>query len=197
MPLPPREYDRSVNPEIERLLYQAQVVRQDAEGVLSGLTDSQFNWTPPDGRWSMAQCLDHLNVTNGRFLPALRAAVEKGIAEKRLNDGPYAYGFVSRYLHRMMGPPPKKRFKAPKRFQPAPRRSLPEALAEWDRTHAEMERLIRSSNGLDLVRLKVPSPVTKLIQYNLGMAFWIMMAHDRRHICQAREVRNLPAFPAE
>jgi len=196
MPIPPREYDRTINPEIERLLYQLQVVREDAEGVLAGLADNQFNWAPPDGRWSVAQCLDHLNVTNAQFLPALRSVIEKGMAEKRLHDGPYAYGFVSRYLYRMMGPPPKRKFKAPKKFQPAPRRSLPEALAEWSRTHAEMEELIRASNGLDLARIKAPSPVTSLIKYNLGMAFWIMMAHDRRHIYQAREVRNLPAFPA-
>lgn len=185
-----------MNAEIERLLYQLHVVRQDGEGLLIGLSDHQFNWTPADGCWSMAQCFDHLNVTNGRFFTTLRAAVEKAVAEKRFHEGPYAYGFVSRHVLRMMGPPPKRKFKAPKQFQPAPRRSLQDVLAEWGRTHDTAEELIRASNGLDLARVKVPSPVTRLIKYNLGMAFWIMMAHDRRHIYQARELRTLPAFPA-
>jgi hypothetical protein len=68
---------------------------------------------------------------------------------------------------------------------------------EWVRTHKSLEQLVRDANGVDLAKVKVPSPITSLIRYNLGMAFWIQTAHDRRHLWQAREVRNSPGFPAE
>ena len=73
---------------------------------------------------------------------------------------------------------------------------MADVLTEWEASHARLEEVVRQADGLDLERIKVPSPVTNLIKYNLGMAFWIQTAHDRRHLWQAREVRNHPGFPA-
>lgn len=195
MPLPPRVYDRTLNSEIERLLYQVKVIRMEAEGLVWGLNDERFNWTPEAGRWSMAQCFDHLNITNRLMITQLEDAMQRGRAAGKLSDGPYTYGFVGRWFLRMMQPPVKRRFKAPKPFQPALRKKLEEVLPEWGRTHDRVAELIREANGLDLERIKVVSPATKLLKYNLGIAFWVQTTHDRRHLWQAREVRNQQRFP--
>jgi hypothetical protein len=195
MPLPARTYDRTVNAELERILYQMSVVRQESEGLLNGLREDQFQWQPAPGRWSIAQCLEHLNVLNGLYIPIFEEGIRKGRAENMLSDGPYSYSWLSRYMFRTMQPPVKRRFKAPKRFEPGPGRPLESVLAEWNSTHERLEAIVREANGLDLQRIKIPSPVTSLIRYNLGMAFWIQTAHDRRHLWQAREVRNHASFP--
>jgi hypothetical protein len=195
MPLPARTYDRTVNAELERILYQMSVVRQECEGLLNGLREDQFHWAPAPGVWSIAQCLDHLNVVNRLYIPIFEQAVNTGRAERISHDGPYSYSWLSRYMFRAMQPPVKRRFKAPKRFEPGPPRAVEAVLSDWNSTHERLEELVRQANGLDLQRIKAPSPVTSLIRYNLGMAFWIQTAHDRRHLWQAREVRNREAFP--
>ena len=196
MPLPRREYDRTINAEIERLVYQVKVIRQEADGLLWGLNDDQLNWSPGGGRWSMAQCFDHLNVSNQLFIKELEKAIRDGRAAGRLSQGPFAYGFLSRWFYRKMQPPVKARFRAPKSMEPAPRRTLAEVTAQWEATHNRLDDLINDANGLDLVAIKVTSPAASYIRYSLGMGFWIQTAHDRRHLWQARQVRNDTGFPA-
>ncbi|MBM3814592.1 MAG: DinB family protein [Acidimicrobiia bacterium] len=195
MPIPTRAYDRSLNAEIERLLYQVDVVCQDAEGLLNGLDQQQVNWSPAPGSWSIAQNLQHLNLTNKFFLANLEKVVAYGRAAGRLAGGPYSYSLLSRWMLKIVQPPAKTKFKAPKSFQPQQEIGLEALHATWTQSHDTLRELIQASNGLDLVGIKVASPVTSLLKYNLGMAFWIITAHDRRHLAQAREVRNHSAFP--
>jgi hypothetical protein len=44
--------------------------------------------------------------------------------------------------------------------------------------------------------VKARSPVSKRIRFSLGAAFAAISAHQRRHLWQARQLRNDPAFPA-
>jgi len=195
MPLPARIPDKTLNAEIERLLYQSKVVREEAEGLVWGLSDDQFNWSPGPGQWSLGQCIDHLNVAGRQMLEKMEVAIREARAAGILGEGPYAYGFFSRWFLRLMQPPVKRRFKAPPKFQPSPRLKMTDVLAEWGRIHTRLEDLLHDASGLDLARIKITSPVNSLIRYPLGVAFWIQLAHDRRHLWQGRNVRNLPVFP--
>lgn len=195
MPLPARERDVALNAELERLVYQVKVVREEAEGLFWGLTDDQFNWTPAPGRWSMAQCFDHLNVTNRKMIESIEAASRQGRAAGKLSDGPFVYGFLARWFLNTLQPPVKRKFGAPAKFQPGARKSLSETKAEWERVHDKVVELIHGSNGLDLAKIKVPSPAASWLKYPLGAAFWVLTTHDKRHLWQARNVRNEKAFP--
>jgi hypothetical protein len=196
MSLPPRPYERSVNPELERLLYQVNVIKMDARGLAGNLTHEQFNWKPAPGMWSVGQCFDHLNAFNRRWLPILEEAIERGRARGLLDPGPYTYGFLSRWLLANMEPPAKRKFRAPRRFEPSADCAVDEVMAEFQSLHERLEELLRAADGLDLARIRVSSPVTRWIRYSLGMSFWLLAAHDRRHIYQAREVCKAPGFPA-
>lgn len=196
MPLPRREYDRSINAEIERLVYQVTVIRQEAEGLLWGLSDEQFNWSPGPGRWSMAQCFDHLNISNELVIKESEKAIRDGRAAGKMSHGPFAYGFLSRWFYRKLQPPVKSRFKAPKNMEPAPRCSLAEVTERWEAGHERINDLIHDADGLDLAAIKVTSVAASFIRYSLGIGFWIQTAHDRRHLWQSRQVRNHASFPA-
>lgn len=199
MPLPVRAEDRKLDAEIERLLYQVDVIVQEAEGLVEKLNVEQFNWSPAKGRWSMAENFDHLNVTNGLMMAAFSAAVTKARAEGRLGTGPYTYGFLSRWFYRNIQPPVRGRYSAPKKFQPQPKQGRPaepgEVMEEFRTSHERLKQLIVSADGVDLAAVKVVSPVSSLFKYELGMGFWIMCGHDRRHLWQARNVRNHVEFP--
>jgi hypothetical protein len=195
MPLPPRTNVKVLNPEVERLLFQEKVITEELEGLMDGLSEPQFQWTPQPGTWSMGQCIDHLNATDRTFLSNIEAAIAKGRAAGMVGEGPYTYGFFSRLMHRMTIPPVKRRFPAPAMFRPGMNKNKAAVLMEWKTNHERMKAVMESANGLDMQRIKVQSPASKLVKVNLGMAFWILTAHEKRHLWQARNVRNNLGFP--
>jgi len=54
---------------------------------------------------------------------------------------------------------------------------------------------VRRSDGLDLARIRTISPVNRLVRLPLGAYFAFILAHNRRHLWQGRQVRASPDFP--
>jgi len=65
---------------------------------------------------------------------------------------------------------------------------------EFARVRDELAQRMRESDGLDLAHIRTISPVNRLIRLPLGAYFAFILAHDRRHLWQARQVRNAPGF---
>jgi DinB superfamily len=196
MPIPTRAKSKILNPEIERLLYQVKVIVEEASGLFDGVSNAQFNWKPAPGSWSMAECFDHLNVSAKKMLDSMEPAIQKARATGQLSDGPFVYGFLGRMFNRMTAPPVKRRFSAPAAFRPSADKKMETVVAEWAKTHERMNQVIESASGIDLQRVKVTSPASSMIKFNLGIYFWVMTTHEKRHLWQARNVRNAPGFPA-
>ena len=172
-----------------------------AQSLVAGLSHAQFNWRPEPGRWSIAQCLAHLNTVNGGDLGALRAAIEAGKERKQIGEGPFTYGFFSRKFVASMDAPAKRRFKAPKYYEPPPEADPGETLAEYRRVSDEIRKMLQLAAGLDLARVKttlpaLPALVRAIVKMPLGARFELLAAHDRRHLWQADQVRNHADFPA-
>jgi DinB superfamily len=147
-------------------------------------------WTPridPD-RWSVAECVEHLNLTSRAYLPVIRGALEEG---RRLGGGApgrYRRDPVGWLLWRTMGPPVRLRMKTPAAFVPVPTESAEELVAEFDRLQAELIELTGAADGLPLRRLRVTSPFDARASYNLFSALSILPRHQHRHLWQAERL---------
>jgi hypothetical protein len=64
---------------------------------------------------------------------------------------------------------------------------------EWQAAIADR---IQRADGLDLKRARERSPAVPLFKWSLGTMLAITLAHERRHLWQARTVRNDKGFPA-
>jgi len=168
--------------------------RDDARALLAGLDDAAFNWRRVPGTWSMAECVDHLNITGRKYVRALDRAIEEGRARNLVGAGPFRYGLLEGWIVRFMDAPPKMRIKAPKAFVPASEARLAESLAAFVEMQDEFQKCLARADGLDLGRVKARSPVSKRIKFSLGAAFAAISAHQRRHLWQARQLRNDPRF---
>ncbi len=172
-----------------------EAAKTDARELLAGVGDPAFNWRHAPGTWSMAECLDHLNLTGRKYLRALDRAIEDGRAKKILGRGPFRYGLLESWTVRVMDAPPMFRIKAPKAFVPAAEARLAESLAAFATLQDEFQKSLARADGLDLRRVKVRSPVSRHIKFSLGKAFAAISAHQRRHLWQARQLRNDAGFP--
>ena len=183
-----------MTPELHELLRQIDAIKADGPALCAGLTESQFNWRPGEGRWSIAECLVHLNRSVSATLPAFDRAIADGRAKGRLakSGGPSRYGWFSRWMIGSMEPPPKRRMKTfgvfavPVGGTHTLARVLPEFVAMRD----QLAERVRRADGLDVKRIRTVSPVTRLLRLPLGAYLQFVVAHDRRHLWQARQVRN-------
>jgi hypothetical protein len=111
-------------------------------------------------------------------------AIRRGL----YGPGPYTYNWVGRVFVWIMEPPVRVRAKAPKPFQPAPSRPRRDIMAAFHAYQVQYIDRLRQASGLDLARARVASPVVRWLRMPLGSAFAVMLAHERRHLEQARRV---------
>jgi hypothetical protein len=172
-----------------------EAARADARDLLAGIGDPAFNWRRVPGTWSMAECIDHLNLTGRKYLRALDRAIEDGRARGLLGAGPFRYGLLEGWVVRAMDAPPMFRIKAPRAFVPAPTAPLAESLAAFLALQDDFQACLARASGLDLGKVKARSPVSRHLRFSLGKAFAGIAAHQRRHLWQARQMRADPQFP--
>lgn len=181
--------------ELEDYRRQFEAVRSDARSLVEGLTDAQFNWRQEPGRWSIAECLAHLNATGQMFLPAIDRQMKQARAAGMLSRGPYRHGLLGKLFLRTMEPPAKLKFKAPKLYTPMPEHLLAVIAPAFSSLQDQFVSRLREADGLDLGRVKVTSPANSFIKLTLGQTFAVLAAHERRHLWQARQVRQDANFP--
>lgn len=181
--------------ELDDFRQQFEQLADEADALAGTLTDDQFNWRPEDTRWSIAQCIEHLNVTARLYLPTLDEDIDEAIRRGLYGEGPFTYSLLTRTLLGLLEPPPRIRLKTPKAFLPPPQRRRQETLAGFRAYQMQFVDRLRQANGLDLSRARFAHPHSRLVRIPLGTGFAIVCAHERRHLWQARHVRQHPGFP--
>ncbi|MBZ5594075.1 MAG: DinB family protein [Acidobacteriia bacterium] len=194
----PRSDDRAEEPLVTDLadfLLQLDEIEADGEKLLSDLTEDQVHWSPVASRWSVAQCLVHLNIIGRRYLSALDETIERANRENLVGRGPFRYGFVERWIAHATEPPPGVRLRTPASARPPDDQPLVGVRVNFHLVQDELRTRVRAANGLDLARAKVTSPFVKSLKMGLGPCFAFLLAHERRHLWQAWRVRRHETFP--
>jgi hypothetical protein len=60
--------------------------------------------------------------------------------------------------------------------------------------NAQVASRLQAADGLDLSRPRVSAPTATMLRLNLFELFLFLAAHERRHLKQARDVREDPLF---
>jgi len=166
-----------------------------ATELVAPLTDDQFAWQPTPESWSVAQCLDHLNATARAYLPMLDEGIANAIRRGEHSPGPYAYNWIGRFMVYVVKPATRWRGTAPEAFLPPPGRRRPEIVAAFRAYQVQYVDRLRQASGLDLARARITSPLARWLRMPLGSAFAMLIAHEQRHLAQARRVLEAPGFP--
>ncbi len=164
--------------------------------MAAGLTEAQFNWRPAPEQWSIEECLSHLTMVGQVELLAIVAAIDqakaKGLTGASVtNGGPIEYPIWERFILRETEPPVRHSLSAPKRFVPLHGQPITGILPTFLHVQRNFGIQIARADGLDLRRVKVPTPITRFLKLSLGATLAQAAAHERRHIAQARRVRDM------
>ena len=184
-------------PDLEDCQRQFQQIGEGVGALAEGLTEAQFTWRPRQQGWSIQECFGHLTIVGQQYLRLIENAIQQARVRRITGNPPFHYGWLERSFLRQNEPPVRRRVPAPRRFRPVHGQPVTAILPTLLHVQREFIRLAELAKGLDLVRVKVRSPISRFIRFSLGITLAQQAAHERRHLEQARRVRENPAFPAK
>ena len=163
------------------------------ERLAAAVSDEKWNVRTDPSRWSAAECVAHLNITNTAFVPRIRKAIEqaRGLPRK---EGSYSKDLLGRMFGAMVGPLPKigktriGRVKTLPAFVPGGNLPKQQTIAEFKRINDELQAMTRECDGLAIDKVKIASPFGEKIHYNVYSALAMISRHDERHLQQAELV---------
>jgi hypothetical protein len=179
-----------VHPQLEQYHQQFEAIAAQAQELSAGLTEAQFNWRPAADQWSIEECLSHLTMVGQVELLAIEAAIDRARARGLTGVGNFEYPAWERFILRETEPPVRHAMSAPKRFVPLHGQPVTGVLPTFLHVQRNFGIQIARADGLDLRKVKVPTPITSLLKLSLGATLAQTAAHERRHLAQARRVRE-------
>jgi hypothetical protein len=176
-------------PELEQYRKEFEDIKMQAQEVTEGLDEARFNWRPSPKEWSIEECLGHLTMVGNWEIMAIEKAIDHAKASGLTGAGPFRYGPFQRFVLRQTEPPVGRKATAPKRFRPLHQQPITGILPSFLHLQSQLQVQIGRAEGLDLARIKVPTPIP-FVKLSLGMMFAQIAAHERRHLEQAKRVRQ-------
>lgn len=178
-----------------------QIELQSLEGLarfhrlVDGLSDAQLLWRPAPGSWGIAECLQHLNVSHELYRRPMRVTFERERQNSPLAPDAFRMGFLATKFISILEPPYRMKVKAPGKLLPAPDLDPRKVIEEFARSREEFLDFAREASRVDMSSIRFANPIVPIMKYSLTEAFMVMLAHDRRHLWQAENVRIHPGFP--
>ena len=176
--------------ELQGYLKQIEQIKADARALVAGLSEEQLGRRPAPGRWSIIECLAHLNTSVRVTLPVFDGAIAEARQRGLTGSGPFRYGWFARQIVRSMEPPPRWRMRTKAFLAPGDHPSPTGTLTDFFVVRDELAARLRQADGLDLKRARIRSPVARWLRMPLGAYFAFIITHERRHLWQARQVRD-------
>lgn len=164
------------------------LIRQVRE-LADGLDRDTFNRRPGEDRWSVGECVDHLNASARLYLPVLTEAIERARADGLTGIGAGGQTWLGRLVVWGMEPPPKRptRMKTWPELEPARDLDPADTLDQFEALHEELIVRMNEASDLDLGKVKVRSVLDSRLNLSLGDWFAFLAAHGRRHAWQAEQ----------
>lgn len=174
---------------------QVSELRTRLARLSAGLTAAQINWQPDGGKaWSVGQCLDHVTLTTHLY----GGFIDKAVAAAPAAQGPAAWpDLLGRGFIWFLEPP--ARIKTPAPAQAIPRSTFePGAvIAEAEGGLAYLQELTGRAVKVDSRRTRFANPLAGGRRvFNVATGILVMLAHARRHLTQAEQVKARGDFPS-
>jgi hypothetical protein len=176
--------------DLSGCLKVAAAIEADLARLATALTEAQFHAPPRTGGWSVGYCLEHLVLSGQAFLPRWDLALQEAGRNGSPAQESIQYAWWQRKILQLAENPTRLKARTVPSLMPYSRRPIEETVNRFLRMHQELVRRLTGSRGLDVCRTKVQSPFVSWIWYELGFSFDLALAHERRHLCQAWQVRQ-------
>jgi hypothetical protein len=170
--------------ERERAVAYLAETRENLLRTARNLSPTQFEYKPAPDRWSVAECLEHIAVTEGFILANINNTLQQAGASSKSGFGDD--GVVGMVVDRT------NRIKGPDRLMPTGRWPHEQLLGEFEVARKRTAEFAAATDA-PLREHGFPHPMLG----HLDCYQWLLLigAHGERHRLQAEEVMAHAGFP--
>lgn len=179
---------------IEDLEQQTSEAIDFIKNEIKPLSESQINWRPHKGKWSIAECIEHLRLASSGYFKGIEKGVLAAQAKEWKTNGTFRRNLIGKSMHFFVDPSGKVPIPAPGKFKPEKKLTHLCIEAYLDQLH-ELKNALKKSYDINLEKPKVTSPIVSLLSMQLGDVYIMLVRHCWRHIHQIKGVMNHPDFP--
>jgi len=147
----------------------------------------KLNYCPAEGSWSVAQVLEHMNAYSRYYLPTIEKSM---IHISKDTSAWFVPGFWGNYFTKTMMPKNvyevKNKMKTFKTYSPAKGLNVEAVFKEFIQHQNKLLQLLDVARRRNLNTIHIPISISKLVRLKLGDTFRFLVAHEQRHMIQAR-----------
>lgn len=152
------------------------------------LTKEDLNWKPNSTSWSIGQNIDHLIVINSTYFPILEALDRGTYKTPFLAKFGFLAKFFGTFILQSSSPDRSKKIKTFPIWEPTTSNIDKDILNQFERHQDQLKEAILASEQWIRQKVVIGSPANRMIVYSLSDAYDIIVAHEQRHLEQAKEV---------
>lgn len=136
-------------------------------------------------KWSILECLEHLNHYHAYYNPAIATAAKK--AKTSTGNNSYKHGWFGKMSIDMMSPDNQKKQKAIAKMNPSGSKLNMDTITRFLNYQQEVLSFLKTAKDININQRKVPVEFFKLMKMKIGDALAFVVTHERRHILQAQK----------
>lgn len=164
------------------------LVTQAFVAEFGSLGKDALNWSPDANTWSIARNIDHLIVINSTYFPVFDAIMDGSHKPPFMSKLGFWVNWMGSFILKSVQPDRKKKIRTVAVWEPRTG-DIDEGILGQFAGH--QDKLYQYINELDGAQTVISSPASNFIVYTLDKALDIIIAHEKRHLEQAREVARL------
>lgn len=151
------------------------------------LSEAQLNWKPNDSTWSIANCIEHIAISEKNIFDWAMSTLKEPAdpakkSEVKLSDEQVKAIIESR----------EKKVKTGEAFKPTGQfGNTQQTLAVFEQRRADNIKYIQSTQD-DLLNHFAQTPLGTLNTYQVLL---FLNAHTKRHTAQIADLKSMPGFP--
>lgn len=172
---------------LQDLLSKTQELIDIAEKNFSKLSAAQLNTKPAPESWSIAECLEHLNLYAEYYHLTIEQMMNASSHQSTLQ---FKSGIIGNYFSNLMEVKNGKvqKMSSPKDKNPA-NSNIPDGIVDRFITQQkQLIGLIKKAKNANLAKVRIPVTIAPWLKIKLGDTFRFCVNHNERHVVQAMRV---------
>lgn len=186
---------------ITLLKEQLNGINRDFEQIITENDPTLLTHKPSEKEWSAIECFQHLYLTNKYYLLKIRETVEKAKAAGASPKETFKSGFLGNYMYNTMKPKNGEvtnktgTFKSvdPNKKYANTTLDVQKVIENFKKQQREFGELLSLVEEVGLDSGRVPSLIGPIMSFKPGDALKFLLAHEERHLIQAKNAIPQPA----
>jgi hypothetical protein len=154
------------------------------------LDAEQLNQKPNANAWSIGQVIDHIITVNETYFPIVEAIRAGGYTTPWTGKVPFLVNWFGDFILKGVEPTRQKKIETFPVWEPAKSEVRADIVQHFAEHQSQLAEWMANCKDLVEAGTVISSPANRFIVYKIGRAFDIIVAHEERHLNQAREVKN-------